>query len=62
MTVFSNDASATRLQLCPSSVLIDDGVVVADGPTRELLAAHRLGLPFGFVSTGGNLAAPGARC
>jgi energy-coupling factor transporter ATP-binding protein EcfA2 len=42
------------LQLCPRSVLIDDGVVVADGPTgdlladSELLAAHRLELPFGF--------------
>ncbi|MDQ3577447.1 MAG: energy-coupling factor ABC transporter ATP-binding protein [Actinomycetota bacterium] len=42
------------LQLCPRSVLIDAGVVVADGPTRELLAdtallaAHRLELPFGF--------------
>lgn len=42
------------LQLCPRSVLIDDGVVVADGPTRELLAdrqllaAHRLELPWGF--------------
>lgn len=42
------------LQLCPRSVLIDDGVVVADGPTRDLLAdadllaAHRLELPFGF--------------
>jgi cobalt transport protein ATP-binding subunit len=42
------------LQLCPRGVLIDDGVVVADGPTRELLAdtellaAHRLELPFGF--------------
>ncbi|HVK21732.1 MAG TPA: ABC transporter ATP-binding protein [Actinokineospora sp.] len=42
------------LQLCPRSVLIDDGVIVADGPTRELLAdasllaAHRLELPFGF--------------
>lgn len=41
-------------QLCPRSVLIDRGVVVADGPTREimadrdLLAAHRLELPFGF--------------
>ncbi|HEU5471883.1 MAG TPA: ABC transporter ATP-binding protein [Actinophytocola sp.] len=41
-------------QLCPRSVLIDDGVVVADGPTREilgdaeLLAAHRLELPYGF--------------
>ncbi|CRK58319.1 ATPase component NikO of energizing module of nickel ECF transporter [Alloactinosynnema sp. L-07] len=42
------------LQLCPRSVLIDEGVIVADGPTRELLAdasllaAHRLELPFGF--------------
>jgi cobalt transport protein ATP-binding subunit len=42
------------LQLCPRSVLVDDGVVVADGPTRELLAdteflaAHRLELPYGF--------------
>jgi len=42
------------LQLCPRGVLVDDGVVVADGPTRELLAdtellaAHRLELPFGF--------------
>jgi len=42
------------LQLCPRSVLIDDGLIVADGPTRELLsdadllAAHRLELPFGF--------------
>lgn len=43
------------LQLCPRAVLIDDGVVVADGPTRDLLAdadllaAHRLELPWGFV-------------
>ncbi|MFI0462480.1 MULTISPECIES: energy-coupling factor ABC transporter ATP-binding protein [Saccharopolyspora] len=42
------------LQLCPRSVLIDDGAVVADGPTAELLsdaellAAHRLELPYGF--------------
>jgi cobalt transport protein ATP-binding subunit len=42
------------MQLCPRSVVLDDGVVVADGPTRELLAddellrAHRLELPFGF--------------
>lgn len=42
------------LQLCPRSVLVDDGVVVADGPTRDLLAdagllaAHRLELPWGF--------------
>ncbi len=42
------------LQLCPRSVVLDRGAVVADGPTRELLAdadllaAHRLELPFGF--------------
>ncbi|RBM16968.1 cobalt ABC transporter ATP-binding protein [Prauserella sp. PE36] len=42
------------LQLCPRSVLIDRGVVVADRPTRDLLAdrdllaAHRLELPWGF--------------
>ena len=42
------------LQLCPRSVVLDGGAVVADGPTRELLAddallaAHRLELPYGF--------------
>jgi cobalt/nickel transport system ATP-binding protein len=42
------------LQLCPRSVVLDGGTVVADGPTRELLtdagmlAAHRLELPYGF--------------
>jgi cobalt transport protein ATP-binding subunit len=42
------------LQLCPRAVILDSGVVVADGPTRELLAdterlaRHRLELPFGF--------------
>jgi cobalt/nickel transport system ATP-binding protein len=42
------------LQLCPRSVVLDDGVVVADGPTRELLSdpellsLHRLELPYGF--------------
>ncbi|MGY1603011.1 energy-coupling factor ABC transporter ATP-binding protein [Geodermatophilus sp. SYSU D00815] len=41
------------LQLCPRAVVLDGGVVVADGPTRELLAdpdllaAHRLELPYG---------------
>ncbi|NEM07225.1 ATP-binding cassette domain-containing protein [Geodermatophilus normandii] len=45
------------LQLCPRSVVLDGGVVVADGPTRDLLAdadllaAHRLELPFGFDPT-----------
>jgi len=43
------------LQLCPRSVVLDDGVVIADGPTAELLAdpellrRHRLELPFGFT-------------
>jgi cobalt/nickel transport system ATP-binding protein len=43
------------LQLCPRSVVIDDGAVVADGPTRDLLAdrdllaRHRLELPYGFT-------------
>jgi cobalt/nickel transport system ATP-binding protein len=43
------------LQLCPRSVVIDQGEVVADAPTRELLAdadllrKHRLELPFGFT-------------
>lgn len=42
------------LQLCPRAVILDEGRVVADGPTaslladERLLAAHRLELPFGF--------------
>ncbi|MGH3682377.1 MAG: energy-coupling factor ABC transporter ATP-binding protein [Natronosporangium sp.] len=41
-------------QLCPRSVIIDAGRIVADGPTgelladAELLARHRLELPYGF--------------
>ena len=41
-------------ELCPRSVVLSDGVVVADGSTREvltddaLMTAHRLELPFGF--------------
>ncbi|MFC5065188.1 energy-coupling factor ABC transporter ATP-binding protein [Actinomycetospora atypica] len=48
------------LQLCPRSVVIDDGVVVADAPTRDLLAdeaflrEHRLELPFGFTPSLGS--------
>ena len=42
------------LELCPRSVVLSDGVVVADGPTRAVLGdealmrAHRLELPYGF--------------
>lgn len=42
------------LQLCSRAVILDEGVIVASGPTGELLSdegllrAHRLELPFGF--------------
>jgi cobalt/nickel transport system ATP-binding protein len=42
------------LELCPRSVVLSDGVVVADGATHallvddELMRAHRLELPYGF--------------
>jgi cobalt/nickel transport system ATP-binding protein len=42
------------LELCPRSIVIDGGRIVADGDTRALLAderrmrAHRLELPFGY--------------
>ena len=42
------------LELCPRSLIINDGQIVADGPTREILAddallhANRLELPYGF--------------
>lgn len=45
---------AFALQLCERSVILSDGIVAADGVTRdilgdgELLAAHRLELPWGF--------------
>lgn len=51
------------LELCPRSVVIDEGRIVADGPTRDLLAdealmaAHRLELPYGFDP----LSVPGPR-
>ncbi len=41
-------------ELCPRSVILDGGAIVADGPTGELLAdadllaRHRLELPYGF--------------
>ncbi|MET8141645.1 ABC transporter ATP-binding protein [Sphaerisporangium sp. NPDC005288] len=43
------------LELCERSLILSDGVIAADAPTREiladpdLLAAHRLELPFGFA-------------
>ena len=43
------------LQLCPRSVILDQGRVVADGDTSrmladaDLLARHRLELPYGFA-------------
>lgn len=42
------------LAVCPRAVILDGGSIVADGSTRELLsdaqllARHRLALPFGF--------------
>jgi cobalt/nickel transport system ATP-binding protein len=42
------------LELCPRTVILNDGVIVADGPTAEILAdaavmaANRLELPYGF--------------
>ncbi|MCB2224802.1 MAG: energy-coupling factor ABC transporter ATP-binding protein [Actinobacteria bacterium] len=42
------------LQLCPRSVVLNGGRIVADGPTRQILsdralmAANRLELPYGF--------------
>lgn len=42
------------LELCPRSVILSGGVIVADGPTRDLMMdddlmrAHRLELPYGF--------------
>jgi cobalt/nickel transport system ATP-binding protein len=41
-------------ELCPRSVVLSDGMIVADGPTYdvltddELMVRHRLELPFGF--------------
>jgi len=46
------------LQLCERAAILSDGVVVADGPTRALLAdepllaSHRLELPYGFDPLG----------
>ncbi|QCX27645.1 energy-coupling factor ABC transporter ATP-binding protein [Nocardioides jishulii] len=42
------------LELCERAVILSDGVIVVDGPTRDVMsdvqtmATHRLELPFGF--------------
>jgi cobalt/nickel transport system ATP-binding protein len=42
------------LELCPRALILNDGIIVADGPTRDILAdaplmaANRLELPYGF--------------
>jgi len=52
--VITHDLSLA-LELCPRSVVLDHGVVAADGTTRALLSnpgllqAHRLDLPYGMV-------------
>ncbi len=46
------------LELCDRALILDGGVVVANGQTQkllsnpDLLAAHRLEMPFGFVGFG----------
>lgn len=53
MLVITHDLSLA-LELCERTLIMDDGIVVADGPTQliladaELLAQHRLELPYGF--------------
>jgi len=43
------------LELCERAVILSDGIIAADGPTRDLLAdpdlmaRHRLELPYGFT-------------
>jgi cobalt/nickel transport system ATP-binding protein len=52
--VITHDLSLA-LELCPRSVVLDHGVIAADGATRALLSnpgllqAHRLDLPYGMV-------------
>jgi cobalt/nickel transport system ATP-binding protein len=54
------------LELCPRSVILDGGVLVADGDTGDLLcdealmASHRLELPFGFDPRAARRRAPTA--
>jgi cobalt/nickel transport system ATP-binding protein len=51
------------LELCSRAVVIDAGVIVADGPTADVLAdeatlaAHRLELPLGFAVSSASLRA-----
>lgn len=53
MLVITHDL-ALALQACERTLVMDEGRIVADGPTSEvladgdLLAAHRLELPYGF--------------
>ena len=55
------------LELCPRSVILSGGVIVADGETRsvlsdeELMGAHRLELPFGFDPRTAGLPSAGGR-
>lgn len=57
-TVMVTHDLAYALQLCPRSVILSSGVIVADGPTADLLSApdllaeHRLELPYGFDPRG----------
>ena len=53
------------LEVCPRSVILDEGRIVADGPTAalfgdaDLMAAHGLELPWGFdPAVAGRRAAP----
>lgn len=52
--VITHDLSLA-LEMCPRSVIVNDGVVVADGDTRvilsdaSLLASNRLELPYGLT-------------
>jgi len=54
--VITHDLSFA-LELCERAVIMDEGAVVADGPTADiladktLLARHRLELPYGFDPT-----------
>ncbi len=53
-TIMVTHDLAYALQLCQRSVILSAGRIVADGPTRQLLAdadllsRHRLELPYGF--------------